>query len=186
MTHHYCDYFWKEGIPYGIAAVDPSTINEPTYKIVMDPYRKHISIEQYQKNVFQKMVYDSAFLNFRHLKNEDHRAWQKITVSETEEKIVCHLRDQDDRLVFEEIYFFKQDFCYECHAISPHGILISIQRMLYKKLHDPCNGVILFDSNDHPVVFKEYEFDEDAHTFTDLIVAKWNMQNFKVLVTCLQ
>lgn len=186
MTLYYRDYFWKNGIPYGIGAVDPLSYEEPTYKIVMDPYRKHISIEKYQKNAFQKIIYDSVFLNFRHLKNEDHRAWQKITVDETDEKVVCHLKDQDDRLVFEEIYFFKGNLCHECHAISPHGILISVQHMLYKKFQDPCNGVILYDSNHHPVVFKEYVFDEDTHAFTDLIEAKWNMQNFEISVSCLQ
>lgn len=186
MTKHYRDYFWKEGIPYGIGHIEePSNENE-TYKIVMDPYRKHISIEKYIKNCFESIIYDSLFLNFRHLKNEDHRAWKKETVSETPEKVICYLSDQDDRLVFKEIYFFNNDLCTECHVASFHNIPISRQRMYYKTYGDPFDGVILFDQNNHPIVFKKYAFDEELREFTDLIETEWNMQDFKVVELCLK
>jgi len=181
LTHHFHDYFWKEGIPYGInPAPDEINSNAETYKIVMDPYRKHITIEKYFKGEFKEIIYDSAFLNFRHLKNDETRAWQKSTISESREKIVCHLRDQDDRLVFEESYVFESNLCRECQVISPHGIPLSTQRMFYKILQDPYNGVILFDRNNHPVIFKQYEFDEESREFTELIEVNWNMQHFKV------
>lgn len=181
MTKIFRDYFWKEGIPYGIHPIEnEATQTNDGYKIVMDPYRKHITIEKYHKGHFHEIIYDSAFLNFRHLKNDETRAWQKTTISETAEKAVCHLRDQDDRLVFEETYLFTDNLCRECQVISPHGIPLSIQRMYYKKLKDPYNAVILFDRNNHPVIFKQYEFDEESQEFTELIEDNWNMQHFKV------
>lgn len=181
LTHHYQDYFWKEGIPYGIrAAADPQNSEDPTYKIVMDPYRKHISIEKYWQLEFQGIIYDSCLLNFRHLKNDETRAWQKTTILESLEKTICHLRDQDDRLVFQETYLFDNHLCRECRVDSPHGISLSIQRMYYKTLNDSFNGLILFDQNAHPVIFKHYEWDEQTQEFTDLIEANWNMQHFKM------
>lgn len=181
MTKHYEDYFWKEGIPYGIRYVEnPLSFIHETYKIVMDPYRKHITIEKYLQNNFKDIIYDSKLLNFRILKIEDTRAWQKIIISETPDKIVCHLRDQDDRLVFIETHYFDNLLCRKCDVISPHDIPISTQRMYYKSFQDSFNGVVLFDKNNRPVCFKNYEFDENLNEFTNLIEAKWDMQHFKV------
>lgn len=178
MTHHYHDYFWKEGIPYGVKPVeDPLKSLYETYKIVMDPYRKHITIEKYFQGDFTGVIYDSAFLNFRHLKNDTTRAWQKTIIHEAPNETVCHLRDQDDRLVFKETYRFEQNLCRECHVTSPHDIPLSIQRMYYKTFKDPFNGVVLFDQNKNPVMCKYYEFDENLNEFTELIETKWDMQN---------
>lgn len=179
---HYNDYFWKEGIPYGIKeSKDPINDPSPTYKIVMDPYRKHITIEKYLRNCFQSVIYDSNFINFRYLKDETHQhAWEKTIVEETEDIVICHLRDHNDRLLFQERHLFKKGFCYECRALSAHGIQLHVQRMYYKALNDPFNGVILFDQNEHPVMQKFYEFDETLGTFTHLIEAKWNMQQFPI------
>ncbi|HRD54999.1 MAG TPA: hypothetical protein PLC42_01240 [Parachlamydiaceae bacterium] len=179
---HYQDYFWKEGIPYGIKEVkEPVAASFPTYKIVMDPYRKHISIEKYSQNCFHSVIYDSNFINFRHLKDETHHAWEKTVVKETEDTVICHLRDHNDRLLFQETHFFKEGLCYKCHAVSSHGFSLLVQRMYYKTLHDPFDGVVLFDQNEHPVMCKEYLFDETASAFTDLIKANWDMQHFALL-----
>ncbi|MGZ3633348.1 MAG: hypothetical protein ACXU9U_04950 [Parachlamydiaceae bacterium] len=44
MSKYYRDYIWKEGIPYGIEAIE--SFETITYKIAMDPYRKRIAIEK--------------------------------------------------------------------------------------------------------------------------------------------
>jgi hypothetical protein len=181
MTKHYEDYFWKEGIPYGIRHVEnPLNFENETYKIVMDPYRKFISVEKYFKQDFVRIIYDSKLLNFRFLKTEDTRAWQKIITEETSNKVVCQLRDHDDRLVFIETHLFDNSLCRKCDVKSPHDIAISTQRMYYKLLQDPFDGVILFDSENKPVCFKEYEFDENLNEFTNLICAKWDMKDYKI------
>lgn len=181
MTKHYKDYFWKNGIPYGIQHVEkPETFDSYTYKIVMDPYRKHISIEKYKQGQFINTFYDSNLLNFRHLKNEEHRAWQKVKVFESKDQVICHLRDQDDRLVFKELNFFKEDFCVESHLYSCHDHLISIQKMFYETLKDPFNGVILYDVENRAVLYKKYAFDVDFCCFMELLEEEFDMQHFKV------
>jgi len=173
MSKYYRDYVWKEGIPYGI---DPLPENaEMSYKIAMDPYRKRISIEKYKKGNFSEIVYDSALLDFRHLKSAEQTAWQKVIYDEKPDQIISHIRNQDDRLVFIETYRFEKDFCKECFAKSPHNVPISHQKMYYTSLQDAFNGVVLFDNNNHPVMFKEYQVDEGTGEFTELLEEQWDM-----------
>ena len=160
MSIHYRDYRWKEGIPYGIEKCSPSGV---TYKIPMDPYRKRISVEAYRDGAFERLIYDSHLLNFRHLKPEVMLAWEQTNTGTCTE-----IRDQDDRLLCIETYTFDGELCRECRITSPHGILIGTHKMHYKALGDTFNGVILFDANDRPVLSKTYEVDEESGQYTEL------------------
>lgn len=178
MTKHYRDYVWKEGIPYGIEVVTENA--DLSYKIVMDPYRKRIGIEKYMSHGrFAELIYDSAFLDFRHLKPAQQLAWQKTILEETPSMVISAIRNQDDRLVLLETYTFEGGYCRQCIARAPHGVCLSRQQMYYTALHDPFNGVVLFDSNEHPVMFKRYASDEASGEFTDLLEEQWDMLNLK-------
>jgi len=146
------------------------------YKISMDPYRKRVSIEEYEKKAFTRIIYDSAIFDFRHLKPEEQTAWQKITIEETETLTKALIRNQDDRLILSETYHFKEGVCRKSFAHSPHGIPISHQELLYRHLGDAFNGIIMYDDNNHPIMFKVYEFDENTQEFTKLLEQHWNMQ----------
>ena len=180
MNKNFKDYFWKEGIPYGINPAEESELlSLRTYKIVMDPYRKHISIESYQNGKFSSIVYDSTLLDFRHLKLAAHPAWHKTIFNENENRASCLIRNQDDRLLFQETYTFHQNLCRECKVTSIHGIALSIQQMYYQAFGDHFNGVVLFDVNDHPVMLKQYEVDDKTGEFTTLLKEEWNMDTVK-------
>lgn len=168
MTY-YKDYFWKDGLPYGDQLQSDPTSSNPCYKIVMDPYRKRVSIEKYACGQFVKTVYDSALLNFRNLNQMEQQSWQKFTLKEAENSMECLIRDQDDRVLFIETYRFEQNHCKECLATSPQGVLLFIQKIHYKILGDLKNEVILFDANQHPVMQKIYEADPLTGDFTHLI-----------------
>ena len=172
MTKFYTSYFWKEGIPYGIKEVDEKATS--SYKIVMDPYRKHIVIEEYSKGRFVRPIYDSALLDFRKLKPREQYAWQKTTVEDTPEKTVSLIRNQDDCVVLIETYTFERGLCRACRVASPHGYPLSIQQMSYKCLGDPFNGVVLRDVNDQVVMYKYYEADTTTGEFTSLITEEWH------------
>lgn len=111
-------------------------------------------------------------MNFRHLKTPEQTAWQK-TGDRPDSSLI---RDQDDRLLFIETYQFKEDLCTECRVHSPHGIPLSLHKMYYKIFQDSFNGVVLYDMNQHPVMFKLYEFDEGAKQFTTLVKEEWDME----------
>lgn len=180
MSKHFKDYIWKGGIPYGIHPVNENEGLTPlSYKIVMDPYRKRISIEKYEQDAFDAVIYDSALLDFRHLKAPEQHAWQKTVVSESENTITCMIRNQDDRILFLETHLFSDGLCRECRVKSPHGCLLSIHRMFYTRMKDSFNGVILFDINEHPVMLKKYAVDPHSGEFTDLLEANWEVRDFQ-------
>jgi hypothetical protein len=172
MSKYYRDYVWKEGIPYGIEAIEPKA--PLTYKIAMDPYRKRIAIEKYRNGTFESIVYDSALLDFRHLKPAEQTAWQKVIISENEQKVVAAIYNQDDRLILFETYLFEKKFCRSCLSTSGHGINLSCQKMFYQTLGDSFNGVILFDINEHPATFKRYKEDGDSGEFGELSEEIWD------------
>lgn len=171
MSKYYRDYVWKEGIPYGINAIDDDS--GMAYKIAMDPYRKRIAIESYENKQFKAIIYDSGLLDFRHLKPAEQTAWQKVTLSECNDKVVAAIYNQDDRLIFIETYHFEGKFCRRSTSTSGHGIPLSEQKIFYQSLGDPFNGVILYDINYHPVMSKKYELDEQGE-FSDLIEEIWD------------
>jgi hypothetical protein len=171
MSKYYRDYVWKEGIPYGINALDDTT--GLAYKIAMDPYRKRIAIERYENKQFKGIIYDSGLLDFRHLKPAEQTAWQKVTLSEDNKKVTAAIYNQDDRLILIETYHFEDKFCRSCISTSGHGIVLSEQKIFYKSLGDHFNGVVLYDINEHPVTLKIYELDEQGE-FSDLIEEIWD------------
>jgi hypothetical protein len=168
MTKHYRNYFWKEGIPCGLDPVDENKADQ-SYKVVIDPYRKRISLEKYSHGKFLTTIYDSALLNFRHLNQIEQQSWQKTPICDSAERTECLIRDQDDRVLFIETYTFEKNYCKKCMARSPQGVILSIQEMHYKILGEKENEVILYDTNHHPVLQKIYEADPLSGEFTTLI-----------------
>lgn len=171
MSEYFRDYVWKNGIPYGLQPITQEA-DEMAYKIISDPYRKRISIEKYIHHAFASVVYDSALLNFRQLKNPEQTAWQKTY----DTPLRTFIRNEDDRLLFIETYQFKDHLCTECHVHSPHGLFLSLHKMHYKHFGDSFNGVILYDTNQHPVMIKHYEFDKPLKQFTKLIKEEWEIE----------
>lgn len=181
MKLHFKDYYWKNGLPYGVGNVDNSFANENiSYKIIMDPYRKHVSIEKYEFSNFKSLIYSSLLLDFRSLQPAFQTAWNKSVVEETNQKVICLIRNQDDRILFSETHFFEGGLCRECHVHSLHGALLSIHKMKYKKFGDTENSVTLYDSNNHTVMHKLYKEDEHSGEFTDLLSENWDFQVSKL------
>jgi len=169
---YYLDYVWRNGAPYGIKpTVEP--FEGISYKVVSDPYHKRISIEQYQNKNFEKVIYDSALFDFRHLKLPYQTGWEKMVIFEDSQKAICHIRNQEDRLILIEEHLFKEGLCVECHAFSPLNLLLSKQKITYEKFKDPFNGVILYDGNNHQVLLKKYSIDKD-NLFIDLLEEVWS------------
>lgn len=172
MSKLYKDYIWKDGIPYGIQAIE--NCHSLCYKIPMDPYRKRIAIEKYDKGHFQSVIYDSGLFDFRHLNPSEQTAWQKTSLYESNEQAISAIYNQYDRLILIETYFFERGLCRSCRSSSGHGIFLSEQRILYECLGDTFNGVILLDANDHPVMSKRYKSDEISGEFTELLEELWD------------
>jgi hypothetical protein len=177
---HYRDYLWKEGIPYGLNPVEENSSYEKTYKIVTDPYRKWISLEEYTNGEFNRILYDSSLLDFRKLKPSMHIAWQKVILKESLEEIVSLIRDHNDRVILFEYYQFEKGYCRICRINSSHGYPLSLQKIFHKELGDPFNGMILYDINEHPVVRKTYKINPDSAEFTDLIEENWDLKAVKI------
>ncbi len=167
MNKHYSDYFWKNGKPYGREMVGEGFAM--SYKIIADPYYKRISIEKYNCGVFVKIIYDSYLFDFRKLKLEEQAVWQKRAVEETDEVMECHIRDQDDRLILIEKYRFQDQICRECATYSPHGLLLTVQKILYSQLGDSFNGVVLFDPEERMIMCKLYNTHKDPFSFAELL-----------------
>ena len=176
MTKHYRDYRWEDGAPAGLQPVE-EIAHLDSYKIVSDPYHKRISIEKYVKGKFTEVIYDSQMLDFRQLKTPEQTAWQKLPIEEDQEKTVCLIRDQNDRVLFIETHYFSGMLCRECRVTTPQGILLSTHRMFYSLLHDPFDGVVLYDANHHPVMLKKYTFDKETGEFTSLLEEVWKNLN---------
>lgn len=178
MKQYFKGYRWKNGIPLGKGVIETNQIpNETSYKIAMDPYRRRITLEKYEKGQFCKIIYDSILLNFRHLNPTEQMAWEKTIVEETPEKIVSIIRNQDDQVLYFETCHFQEGFCRVCNISSSHGIFLSSHRLYYKTLNDPFNGVVLFDSDNYPVMLKIYERDEGSGNFTKIIEESWDVEN---------
>lgn len=174
MDHHYKEYCWKDGLPMGSEKAD--SLEGISYRILADPYRKWISIEQYRSGVFESVVYDSNLFDFRTLKTLNQAAWLKEKLSENEGHVRCLLRNQDDRAVLVEDYHFQHGKCHECRTTSIHGLPVSHQKILYKEHGSPFNGVILYDANDHIVMEKRYEIDKESGEFGELLSENWNVK----------
>lgn len=173
MTKYYREYRWENGAPIGLQPVEEIS-HVDSYKIVSDPYHKRISIEKYVQGKFSEVIYDSQLLDFRHLKQPEQTAWQKIPIEEDQEKTVCLIRDQNDRVLYVETHFFSGMLCRECRVETPQGTLLSTHRMFYSLLHDPFDGVVLYDQNRRPVMVKKYTYDPNTGEFTTLLEELWS------------
>jgi hypothetical protein len=169
MTTYYTDYSWKNGKPVGKGACTTLPSEGVFFKIVADPYFKHISVERYENNRWHSVIYDSSCLDFRKLNERDQRAWHNETLNESTDFLDCLIRDQDDRVVYIEKHEFKKNIPVECRIFSPHGNLLATQKMHYKEWGAPFNGVTLSDSMGRLVLKKTYDFDPHTFEFTDLI-----------------
>ncbi len=175
MFKYFQNYYWKGGKPYGSEIVDPAQ-SLFSYKIVVDPYYKRFSIEKYHYSSFEKTIYDSLLLDFRHLTLKDQMAWQREIVKDEEDQSICLLRNQEDRVVLIETLTFEHHQCRTCLTSSVHGIPLSLHRMYYRDLQDPFDGVVLYDGEGRPVMIKTYETDLLTKEFTNLLSEEWNMQ----------
>jgi hypothetical protein len=171
MSKYYRDYVWRDGIPYGIGAVSQQAAS---YKIAMDPYRKRIAIERYLGQSFQELIYDSALLDFRHLKPAEQTAWEKVLLTQDERHTTAAIYNQDDRLVAIETYHFENNWCRSCITTSGHGAMLSQQKIYYHSFGDSFNGVVLYDSHHHPVMCKRYECDPLSGEFSALLSECWD------------
>lgn len=177
MSSYYKTYRWLDGVPYGCGLRERDPYKEgDCYRILSDPYRKRIALERYNAGMFVDVVYDSAFLDFRHLKSAAHNGWHKEVISESEESMKCLIRNQDDRIVFIETYQFSGKLCHCCEIHSPQGWFLAKQKIFYTVLNDAWNGVLLIDQLEKPVMLKKYVFDEETGTFTDLLEEVWSVE----------
>lgn len=138
----YNDYVWVKGKPRGKGVGS-------TYKIIQDPYGKRFSIERFQNDAFQDIVYDSNIFDFRTLISKVESSWQKIPKGES-----SLIRDHDDRTIAQEFYAFENDLCTECRIHYPEGPLVAIQRMFYK--NEKLSAMVLFDILERPAGLKIY------------------------------
>ena len=152
MNKYFKNYIWKNGTPYGINPVEQPEKENTSYKIIMDPYRKRISVESYCKGAFAAVIYDSILLDFRKLNPQEQLAWQRETIKETEEELVSLIRNSEDRVILIEEQYFLQQRCSECRIYSPNRIHLSTHKMVD-------NEVVLFDANG-VVVMKQKVLDE--------------------------
>ena len=174
MFPYFRDYYWSKGCPKGRDKLsDKLLLQEPlSYRIITDPYYKHITVEKYERGVFVSLVYDSNLLDFRRLKSADQLAWRSSVVSENEGQSTSLIRNQDDRVILLETYYFKAGKCRKCITTSPHRLKVSTQQMFYTELGDSFNGVKLLDADDHPVLVKTYGA-SPLGEFTTILTENW-------------
>lgn len=174
MNRHFSDYYWKNGRPQGISAISSPHDHSISYKIVIDPYYKRISVEKYRYGIFHQIAYDSLLLDFRKLSPREQLAWQRETIEDIDGNVTSTIRDIEDRLILIEQLSFEKGLCRSCKILSPHGVHLSTHRMFYKLLEDSENAVILFDSQEKPCMKKIYQADEVGE-FQELIEEQWDM-----------
>ena len=171
MFSFFKDYYWQRGRPQGrhrfAEGLPPSG---KAYKIVVDPYFKRFTVEEYLDGRFHEIVYDSALFDFRHLKPIEQNAWLKEFINDS----TCLIRNQDDRIILKEEYLFEEGLCRECKVFYPNGILLSVQKMSYRQFGDSFDGVDLYDQRGKVVVHKEYKPDESGE-FSEMLKEEWEM-----------
>lgn len=167
----YRDYCWKKGVPTGIHLLQkPSDFY---YKIVTEPYHRYYVVEEYRQGMFFTISYDSQLFDFRLLQPSSQVGWQKEPFGED----TYLIRNLEERIVLKEQYDYRAERCICCKAYSPHGPLISTQKIFYKEFNDPFNGVVLYDSANKPVMIKFYTLDEKGD-FNEVIKEEWDMTNY--------
>jgi hypothetical protein len=164
----YRDYTWQKGIPVGIGPLEETASHY--YKILTEPYHRYYVVEEYQKGEFVSVPYDSQLFDFRLLQPASQVGWRKESVSED----VYLIRNLEERIILREEYHYREKRCVSCQAYSPHGPLISTQKIFYKQFDDPFDGVVLYDSIGKPVLSKRYSLDS-AGEFAKVTEEQWDM-----------
>jgi hypothetical protein len=175
MLFYYITYLWKNGLPIGKNPQGDADQLPTAYKIIQDPYKKHISIEKYSQGAFSHVVYDSQFLDFRNLNPRQQKAWSKQIIHKTPNKITHLIRDINDRTLYIEENMFEDSLCLQCRVTTPHGFPLGINRMFYQERGDRFNGAVFFDPENNPVVIKKYTMENQ--TFLELIQEEWDMNH---------
>lgn len=168
----YAAYRWKKGIPYGTTTTSSHTID--AYKIIHDPYYKRLTIEKYRQGTFLEVVFDSHFIDFRHLNERNQKAWGRQIIEETLTSTTCLIRDMDDRILFLEKHYFENGLCLSCEIFTPQGWLLAINQMFYQVKGDLFNGVILYDREKNPVMKKRYSLTSE-NEFHEVLEECWNI-----------
>lgn len=176
MAECYRNYGWIKGVPKGLDCLESCGTLSPTtgYRIVTDPYHKRYSVERYDNGRFSAVVYDSMLLDFRHIKPAQQQGWTQETASANEDAVTCIIRNPDDRIIYLETHLFEGNVCRECQILSPQGLLLATNRMYYKQYGDLTDGVVLYDRQEKPVMYKTYVTGEDGQ-FTDLVEERWDL-----------
>lgn len=172
MHKHYNEYYWKNGKPYGKGVTDD--LSGITFRIVVDPYYKRFSVEEYRNFNFHQLIYDSALFDFRALLKPEQAVWLREKLNDQTEII----RDEIDRIILIESYQFEEGFCRECRVTTPFNTLVSLHRLHYHHLGDAINGVILYDRAGSPVMKKTYALQKDSLEFGELLDETWEMETF--------
>ncbi len=144
MFSFYEDYVWKEGKPVGIGKIVDPLQGQSVYRIVADPYRKWVSVEGYSGKAFDRVIYDSRFLDFRKLTPTHQAAWRKESIDSHNSWIF----NEDDRLILKESYMYENEVCREVKIFSPYSTLIC----LYVLPEGPTGPVTLYDGNNRIVM----------------------------------
>lgn len=166
----FCDYSWKNGIPVGVGPVAKKQAHY--YKVLTEPYHRYYVVEEYRDESFVGIAYDSQLFDFRWLTPASQVGWRKTK----EQDNTFLIRNLEERIVLKEQYHYKADLCISCRSFSPHGPLVSEQKIFYQQLGDPFNRVILFDSQERPVMVKSYTVDANGD-FDQLEWEEWDMTN---------
>ena len=178
MFPYFSDYFWKGGWPVGkgLLADEAWHSCEIAYRIVHDSFQKHVTVEKYANGSFVEVIYDSLLLDFRKLQPERQAVWKKEIISQTATEEKSLIRDETDRILYKELYHFHEGRCHVCETRSCHGLLLSRQELSYKNRGDSFDGMILYDTNAHPVMSKQYTLDEEGQ-FEQVTKECWDYSN---------
>lgn len=169
---HFIDYTWKKGVPIGIGT--PSDQTKTTYLVLTEPYHRYYAVEKYENGKFSNVAYDSLLFDFRLLQPASQVGWRKEQV--TEDRYL--IRNLEEKIILQEEYFYKEGRCISCKAFSPHGPLISTQKILYTDFGDPINGVLLNDATGRCITYKKYSLNASGE-FAEVLEEKWDMTEEK-------
>lgn len=158
MYPFFNDYIWREGKPVGKGIVKSEAAL--AYRIVMDPYKKWISIEMYKRGHFTTLLYDSRFLDFRKLNAKNQLGWRKTPFGSDESWIY----NEEDRLILRE-----KATPSECFIYSLHGVLLCRYALFTEKAQ-----VVLYDAHSHPVMMQSYRTYSRGE-FIDLQKEEWSI-----------
>lgn len=168
----YKDYYWDRGYPMGKEKQKEK--EGRGYRILSDPYHKRLSIERYEGGKYHSTLYDSHLFDFRHLNPQSQVAWHREVLEESEEHLLCAVRNIDDRVIYLEESDYKQGRCLESRIYSPHRVLVGTQKVFYQDRGERWNGVLLRDGGGKVVMWKLYEVGEDGE-FAHLIKESWKV-----------